>query len=109
MASHLSNRTHAKDLKNPIEVQPPGGNHLLVVLRVKSSRYHTPFAPLDQLPLDICHRPAIESISVNGSKAHRQFNSQRQLIYRVVHGRTELVLSLSLRPPVKRSTDIGAG
>jgi hypothetical protein len=104
-----SNRTHAKDLKNPIKVQPPGGDHLSVVLRVKASKYRTPFVPLDQFSLDICHRPVVESISVGGSKIHPRSNSQRQLIYRIVHGWTELVLSLSLRPLVKCSTDIGAG
>ena len=42
-----SDRTHAKDLKNLVEVQPPGGDHFLVILRVKASRYRIPFVPLD--------------------------------------------------------------
>ena len=40
---------------------------------------------------------------------YRLFHSQRQLVYRVVYGRTELVLFLPVRPLIKRSTDIGAG
>lgn len=35
------------------------------------------------------------------------FNSRQQLIYRAIHGLTELVRSLSTRPLVKRSADIG--
>ena len=35
-------------------------------------------------------------------------NLQRQLIYPIVQGQTELVLLFSIRPPVKRSTDTGA-
>ena len=40
---------------------------------------------------------------------YRLFNLQRQSVYRIVHGRTELVLFHSIRPLVKRLTDIGAG
>ena len=40
-------RTHVKDLKNLVEVRPPGRDHLFVVLRVEVSRDHIPFAPLD--------------------------------------------------------------
>ena len=40
------NRTHVKDLENPVEVQPPGGDLLSVVLRVESWGDSTPFTPL---------------------------------------------------------------
>jgi len=61
-----SGKTHAQCLKNLFEVQPPGDNHFPVVLRVKASRYRIPFAPLDQVPLNICYRPVVERILVNG-------------------------------------------
>ena len=44
---HSSEKTHVKDLKDLVEVQPPGGNCLFVVLRVEASRDHTPFVPLE--------------------------------------------------------------
>lgn len=60
--------THVKDLKNPAEVRPPGDDPLLVLPRVKKSRDGIPFAPLDKLPLNLCHGPTIESILLNNSK-----------------------------------------
>ena len=41
-----NDRTHVKDLKNLVEVQPPGGNLLSVVLRVEPSGDCIPFTPL---------------------------------------------------------------
>ena len=44
---HYSNeRTHVNDLKNLVEVQLPGGDRLLVVLRVETPRDSVPFTPL---------------------------------------------------------------
>lgn len=60
--------THVKDLKNPVEVRPPGDDPLLVLPRVKKSRDGIQFAPLDKLPLNLCHGPTIESILLNNSK-----------------------------------------
>ena len=66
--SHRSDdRTHVKDPKDIFEVRPPSGDRLFIFLRVEVSRDRIPFAPLDQLPLNICYRPAIETILVDGS------------------------------------------
>ena len=62
-------KTHVKDLKDIVEVQPPGDDRLLIFLCVQTPRDRIPFAPLDQLPLNICHRPGIESILVGGSRS----------------------------------------
>ena len=37
------------------------------------------------------------------------FDSQFQLPHRIIHGPTDLVWCLPVRPPVERSTGIGAG
>jgi hypothetical protein len=63
---HSSDITHVKDLKNPIEVRFPGADRPFIFLRVQASRDHTPFTPLDYPPLNYCHGPTIESISVDG-------------------------------------------
>jgi len=56
------NRTHVEDLKNPGEVQPPSGDHFFIVLCVEESRHRIPFTPLDNLPLDFRHDPAIQGM-----------------------------------------------
>ena len=55
-------RTHVEDVEDPIEVQPPGRNRPLIVLRVKKSRDRILFTPLDDAPLDLGHSPTIESL-----------------------------------------------
>ena len=49
-------------MKDPIEVQPPGRDRFLIVLGVESSRDHVPFSPLDDVPLNPGHGPAIEKL-----------------------------------------------
>ena len=56
--------THVEDVENPIEVQPPGGDRPLIVLRVENSREYISFTPLDDAPLDLGHSPAIAN-SIN--------------------------------------------
>ena len=56
-SSHRNNGTHVKDIKNPDEVQPPGGDRLLVALRMVMSRDHILFTPLDDVSLDRVHSP----------------------------------------------------
>jgi hypothetical protein len=63
---HSSDRTYVQDLKNVFEVQPPGGDRLFIFLRAETLRDRIPFTPLDQLPLDICHCPAIERVYISG-------------------------------------------
>ena len=62
-------KTHVKDLKNIVEVQPPGDDRLLIFLYLQTPRGRIPFAPLGQPPLNICHRPGIESILVGGPRS----------------------------------------
>jgi len=105
---HSKDRTHVKDLKNILEAQLPGSDRLFIFLRAETPTNHAPFIPLRELPPNICYGPAIERIIINGRDACCWFNSHRQLIYRTVHGLTELARSLSIRPLVKYSADIGA-
>lgn len=49
-------------MKDSVELQPPGGDRILVGLRVEESRDSVPFTPLDDLPLDLGHSPAIETL-----------------------------------------------
>ena len=64
---HTNNRTHAKDLRDLAKVRLPGRDRLFLTLCVKASRDYISITPLDQLPLNICHGPAIKSILVDGS------------------------------------------
>ena len=63
--SYRSGGTHVEHMKNPLEVRPPGGNCLFIVLRVEMSGDYVPFASLD-VPLNLCHSPAIGN-SISGS------------------------------------------
>ena len=60
--SYINNGTHVEDMKDPVEVQPPGRDRFLIILGVESSRDHIPFTPLDDVPLDLGHGPAIEKL-----------------------------------------------
>jgi len=60
--SHKVDGTHIEDVKDPVEVQPPGGDHLLIILRVEMSRDCISLARLDEVPLYLGHSPAIESL-----------------------------------------------
>jgi len=65
---HPSDRTHLEDLKDLVEVQPPGSNHLFVVIPVEKSRDRIPFTPLDELLVNIYHGPVIEGTLADGSR-----------------------------------------
>ena len=54
-----SHRTHVENVKDPVEVQPPARDCLFVVLCVEHPRDPISFAPLDNVPLDLSHSPAI--------------------------------------------------
>ena len=56
-----SGGTHVEYMKDPLEVRPPGGNRLFVVLRVEMSGNYVPFSPLDDVPMNLSRGPAIES------------------------------------------------
>ena len=49
-------------MEDPVEVQPPGRNRPLIVLRVESSRDCISFTPLDNAPLDLGHGPVIPNL-----------------------------------------------
>ena len=49
-------------MKNPVEVQLPGSDCLIVVLLVKMSRDRISFTALDDVLLDLGHSPATESL-----------------------------------------------
>jgi len=50
-----------------IQLQFPGGNPLFIFPGVEIPRYHTAFAPLDELALNIRHDPAAESVMNDSS------------------------------------------
>jgi len=52
---YRSDGTHVEDVKDPDEIQPPGGNPLLVVLCVEVLRNHVSFALLDDPRPDLRH------------------------------------------------------
>ena len=58
-AEGRSEGTHLHDATNPIEIRPPGCDCLTVVLYMEGSGEHSPFAPLDDMPLDLYHGAAI--------------------------------------------------
>ena len=57
---HSNDRTHVKHLNNLVEVQFPGGHFFLVVLCVETSRNHTSFSLLDDIPFDLPHSTGVE-------------------------------------------------
>jgi hypothetical protein len=60
---YRNDRTHGEDLEDIVEVQLPGGDLLFVVLGAEVSRDYTPFAPLDQLSVNVRYGPTIEYFS----------------------------------------------
>ena len=65
--------THVEGVENPVEVQSPGGDRPLIILRVENSRDRIFFTPLDDAPLNLDHSPAIESL-INESPAYIWFS-----------------------------------
>lgn len=49
-------------MKDPIEVQPLGGDRVLIVLRAEESGDSISSTPRDDLPLDLDRGPAIETL-----------------------------------------------
>jgi hypothetical protein len=56
-------------MKDPIEVQPPGGNRLFITFCVEKARNRVALALLDDLPLDLRHGPTIARIVNKSSKS----------------------------------------
>ena len=99
---HSNNRTHVKDPKNLVEVQPPGGNRLFVVPDVETSRDRVPSPPLDYLPVNICHNPAVESI-VNGGSRHMSLAKLTPTIDLSHHTRTDRLRLVSSHSSLGRA------
>ena len=57
-------------MKDPVEVQPPGGDFFFVVLRVEKARNGIAFAQADNVSLDLCHGPAIEGTVSQSESMH---------------------------------------
>ena len=104
--------THVEDLKNPAEVQLPGGDLLLVVFCMEMPRNHIPFALLGDLPLDLHQSPEVwsETPSASYFESGRCWcNSRRQLLDRLTHEVVKVVQPLPIKSPVQGGTDFGAG
>ena len=52
------NRTYVEDLKDPVEVLPPGRNRIFIALGVQDPRDNMTFIPIDDLLLDLGYSPA---------------------------------------------------
>ena len=65
-------------MKDPIEILPPTGDRILVVLRAEQSGDRISFTLLDNLALDLGHGSAIEIESMFQCE-HRLSNSRSQL------------------------------
>ena len=46
-------------MKDPVEVQLPGGDSFFIILRVEKLRDRVSFTPLDDVSLDLGHSPVI--------------------------------------------------
>ena len=60
---YMSNGTHVEDKKDPVEIQLPSGNCVLVTLRVEKSGDSIPSTLLDDLLQDPLHSSAVQSIT----------------------------------------------
>ena len=53
--------THVEDMKDPVEVRPPGRDRLFVILRMEHPRDPISLTPLSDVLLDLGHSPVIRS------------------------------------------------
>ena len=101
---------HFKDVKDPIEIRPPGSNRGFILFRGKDARDRFWFFLFGGGPLDLCHGPAVEGV-VNkpGTVSnYAGFSSPRQFLNRFEYGPAQLIHLSAVQSPVKGSTDIGA-
>ena len=59
----MDNSTHIEDMKDPIEVQFPSSNLLLVALCVEKSSSSISPAPFDEGHLNLCHSSTLGAFS----------------------------------------------
>ena len=93
VATHKGDGTHVEDVKDSVEVQFPGGDRFFIARRMDESRDRVPLALFDDLPLDLCHSPAIKSVVSELPKVsrHHRFDPRHQLLNRLAHGLTEII------------------
>ena len=97
-------------MEDPVEVQFPRGNNPRITFRVKESRYRIPPTPFDDIPLNFCNSPRIESTVGGGIRnEYMWFSSRRQLTYRIACRPTKLIQTSPIHPPVEGPTYICAG
>ena len=95
-------------MEDPVEVQFPSRNRILIILRTKNLRGLIPPAPFDDISPDSCNSSGIEStIGGRSRNVDRGFNSRRQLAHCITYGLAELIQPSSIHPPVKGFADIG--
>ena len=58
----MDSSTHLKDMKDSIEIRPPGGNRGFILLRVENARDRISFVRFGDAPLDLCHGPVVEGV-----------------------------------------------
>ena len=99
-------------MKDLVEVQLPGDDGLLVVLRMCESRQWIPSTFLDDLLLDPCHGSVIMGTVRSRIKYSvcrgRRWGSHCQLLNCIAHRLTEIAHSPSIHPSIECSTYIRA-
>ena len=87
-----TNRTHIKDMKDPLKVLHPSDNLPLIALREDVSEHCISFTLLDDLPLYPRHGSSVE-ISVSGRPAMHivGLNSRGQIPNRIEDGLVESI------------------
>ena len=103
-----ADRTYVEDLKDPNEVQLPGGDGFLVIFRMGKLGEQIPFLLLDDLYLDLCHSSAIDGV-VSEAHIHHYSSSRCQLFNRLTHGPIQLIQPPSAHPAVKGTAYIRTG
>jgi len=98
-------------MEDPVEVRLPGGDCLLVILRISESRQQISPAFLDDFLLNSCYGSAIDgTVSKQYFMCHNHWlDLRRQLPNRFVHGPAESTCLPFVDPSVKGSTHACAG
>jgi len=94
--------THVEDLKNPVEVQLPGRDFLLVALCMEMSRNHVPFALLDDPPSDLRQGPEVGS-ETSSTNHLAGIAGVTHVVSCLIASHTELLRSFNLFPSSPRS------
>ena len=71
--------THVKDIKDPVEVRPPGRDRAFIILRMEHPSDTTSLTLLDDVLLDLRHSSVIENLVSEYPGVRRRFNSRSQL------------------------------